>query len=117
MEIVKFSNKYEWFIDDVSVKKDFKYSNIKEQTEKDQSCYLGHLKLDYTLQKVENLNKGSVVIVKPNFVPCMVEETISAERCKVSVLNTCQEIEIKEILTCKSPVFDKPQSLMFFNEK
>ena len=48
MEIVKFSNKYEWFIDDI-IKLDFKYSTIKEQTEKDQSCYLGHLKLDYTL--------------------------------------------------------------------
>ena len=45
-KITIISNRYEWFLTDVK-RGQFKYSTTKRQTEKDQSFYSGHLKLDY----------------------------------------------------------------------
>jgi len=46
-KITTISNRYEWFLNDVDFG-EFKYSPTKRQTEKDQSFYSGHLKLDYS---------------------------------------------------------------------
>ncbi len=47
-EIIKINDQYEWFLYDVWLGY-FKYSTFKRQTEKDQSFYSGHLKLNHFL--------------------------------------------------------------------
>ena len=71
----------------------FKYSTTKRQTEKDQSFYSGHLKLDYSHKEIKNQKQGSVVVIKPNYIPCIFEESLSADTSKVSALNACHEVK------------------------
>ncbi len=73
--------------------------------------YSGHLKLNLVYPKNKNLTKGTVVVIKPNMIPAIFQETLASDksRCKVYTLNKSLEVNIGNIISnCQSPRFGAP---------
>jgi hypothetical protein len=97
-DVFEFSTKHDFFAKDVQ-KGAFKQSKLKKQTEADKTYYSGHLKLDHLVEnKIQHLNEGRILVLKPNYFPCSFERMITDDKCLVNIFEKKYKVDIEDII-------------------
>ena len=87
------------------------FTDIKQISDKDQSFYSGHLKINFVdrhyYDNFPNLKKDTILHLKPNFIICIFEEMSSNTECEVFCMGKKIQVKIIDLLMVKLPVYRK----------